>query len=263
MARVRSPNYPYFSLPAAIEAVRKIYAKEHTHKADPLVMAKALGYGGMNGASMGQLSALKKYGLLEEHGKELKVSSDALMILVDPKDSVERAKAIVRAAFAPQLFVDLQAQYGTAVPSDENMRSFLLKRGFAPNTVDAPIRTYRETVEFAMPSKALYDRGVVDAGKANSEQPPPLPPSDPPEAGTSGEQRQPRKDADEVAMRQDIFSVDEGSVTIEWPASLSEDSLQDIKDWFIILERKIARSLAKSAIVKPENDDTTGNEDLT
>ena len=83
MARVRSPNYPSLSLPSAIDAARKIYDKEHTHKADPEVMAKALGYSGMNGASATALSALKKYGLLLDEGKQLKISADALTILVD------------------------------------------------------------------------------------------------------------------------------------------------------------------------------------
>jgi hypothetical protein len=43
-------------------------------------------------------------------------------------------------------------------------------------------------------------------------------------------------------MREDIFSLAEGQVKIQWPTPLSQESIQDLKDWLKILERKIARS---------------------
>ena len=43
-------------------------------------------------------------------------------------------------------------------------------------------------------------------------------------------------------MRQDVFSVTEGDVVLSWPASLSADSIQEVKDWLKIAERKIVRS---------------------
>lgn len=45
------------------------------------------------------------------------------------------------------------------------------------------------------------------------------------------------------ATLQDVFSSSEGSVTVEWPASISPDFFQDVKDWLKILERKIGRSV--------------------
>jgi hypothetical protein len=146
MARVRSPNYPAFSLPEAIERVAKIHKVEQTTKAAPLVVVKAMGYTGLNGASLSAISALKKYGLLEEAGDNWRVSSDAMTILFDPKNSPSRAEAIRRAAFAPVLFAKLQKHYGAEVPSDENVRAFLLKDGFSISSVDQAIRAYRETM---------------------------------------------------------------------------------------------------------------------
>lgn len=242
MGRIRSPNYPSMSLPASIEAARKIYDKEHTHKADPAVMAKALGYGGMNGASATALSALKKYGLLLDEGKQLKISPEALTILVDPKDSTERAKLIVAAAFSPNLFSELKEQYGETVPSDENMRAYLLKRGFSPSTVDAPIRAYRETIELVSEIKKLYNEDAnedvrPDAGSSSEPQANPSTANrvNPPQRSTTGN----------PSMRQDVFSIEEGAVTIEWPAALSVDSLKDIEDWLTIVKRKISRSVQK------------------
>lgn len=242
MARVRSPNYPAVSLPEAIERARKVYEKEHTHKAPPEVVAKALGYSGLNGASLSLISALKKYGLLEEVGKDLKVSHQGLTILVDPKDSVERAKLIRQAAFAPALFSELQGQYGESVPSDENLRSYLLKRGFAQSAVDFPIRAYRETIalvsdlpkednasvpecneETQMHSSA--DRIANEVGK------------------TSGMRIQPIADTPATGSRRDVFSLDEGRVILEWPESMSAESYEDFQAWVEIQLRKIKRSI--------------------
>jgi len=146
MANARSPNYPAIGLQSAIDRAAKIYEKEHTHKAPSDVVAKALGYQGLNGKSLTVLSALKKYGLLEDIGKELKISQDALIILVEPQSSLERAAAIRRAAFAPVLFDEIRKNYGETIPSDENLRAFLLRKGFLSSAVDAPIRAYRETI---------------------------------------------------------------------------------------------------------------------
>ena len=47
-------------------------------------------------------------------------------------------------------------------------------------------------------------------------------------------------------MRQDIFSLAEGTVSIQWPTPLSAESIEDLKDWLKIVERKIARSVASA-----------------
>jgi hypothetical protein len=161
MARVRSPNYPTLSLPESIERIRKVFAKEHRHKASPEVVAKAIGYTGLNGASVSAISALKKYGLLDEVGSDLQLSSTAMSILVDVPGSKERAEAITKAAFTPVLFQELKKQYGETLPSDDNVRSFLLKRGFAPSSVDAPIKHYRDTIKLVREANEIY----TDASK--------------------------------------------------------------------------------------------------
>jgi hypothetical protein len=130
------------------------------------VIAKALGYAGVNGSSLGIMSALKKYGLLEEVGKDWKVSQDALTILVDPPDSEGRAEAIRKAALAPALFATLFEEFGEQPPSDENLRAFLLKRNFAQSAVDTPIRSYRETLDFVSKLPGAYNQPMERATPA-------------------------------------------------------------------------------------------------
>lgn len=238
MAKVRSPNYPAISLPKAIELAGKIYHREHTHKTAPEVVAKAIGYSGLNGASLSAISALKKFGLLEEVGKELKISTDALTILVDPKDSAARIEAIKRAAFSPVLFSEFQKQYGETLPSDEALRAFLLKKGFAPNTVDAPIRSYRETVALVTDVSSGYTEPVTsETAEAKMEQ-----------AQADGAKVLPPAPQ---GIKQDVFSLDEGQAVIQWPANMSEESFADFKEWLKLLEKKIGRAYKKTREAGP------------
>jgi hypothetical protein len=46
-----------------------------------------------------------------------------------------------------------------------------------------------------------------------------------------------------AGVRQDVFSLTEGPVTIQWPATLSPESFQDLADWLDIVKRKIGRSV--------------------
>lgn len=148
-AITRSPNYPTVSLGEAITRIRAIYQKEHTHAAEREVLAKALGYGGLNGASATVLSALGKYGLLEptKDGR-FKVSELGLDLILHRKGDPEYTAAIRRAAFLPTLFKDLHDMYGGTLPSEHNFRAYLVKKGFNPKTVDGVIRSYRDTLEF-------------------------------------------------------------------------------------------------------------------
>lgn len=234
MARVRSPNYPIISLPEAIDRVRKVYDKEHLHKASPEVVCKAMGYNGANGSSLGILSALKKYLLLEEVGKDLKVSQDALTILVDPPSSSVRAAMVRKTALAPALFAALHEEFGELPPSDENLRAYLLKRGFAQSAVDTPIRTYRETLEFVSRLGAPYNtqetKEVDETGESMEV------------AADRGQQAAVRLDAPPLTgVKRDVWDLDEGRVVLERPANLGPDSLEYLEAWLTLLLRKIKK----------------------
>jgi len=158
----RSPNYPAISLQKAIDLARKVYASNHLHKATSDVVARAMGYGSLNGGSLTAISALKKYGLLEDEGKELRITKDALTVLVEPAASAERARTIVKLASTPDLFAELQEAYPGSTPNEEILRAWLLRKGFLQGTVDLPIRAYRETMELVGTQKALYTQPQQD-----------------------------------------------------------------------------------------------------
>jgi hypothetical protein len=156
----RSPRYPSVGLGEAIERIRTLYEKEHHHKTDKEVVAKDLGYAGLNGASLGMIASLKQYGLLESVGDGLRVSDDAVTISELPIDSQERLEAIQRVAFAPKIFTELYGHFGDKLPSDENLRLYLVKKGFNSNAADIVIRTFHDTISLVKEEAQGYNAAV-------------------------------------------------------------------------------------------------------
>lgn len=169
--RLRSPNYPALSLPEAIEKVNGLYRTLHNHGAPREMIAKALGYAGLNGASATAVSALHKYGLLERDGEEIRVSERARRILTPLSDD-ERALAIREAAFMPPLFAELAEKFPGRVPNDDLLKNYLSRKGFAPGALSAVVLAYRETSEMVASQAGPY----VAAETATDEaQPMPVP----------------------------------------------------------------------------------------
>jgi hypothetical protein len=155
--KTRSPRYPQLSLREAIAKVKMVYEKEHTHKADRAVIATDMGYAGLNGASAAVIASLRQYGLLERSGDAMRVSEDATTILELPPGDSERSTALERVAFAPQLFAELNGAFGSKLPSDENLRLYLVKSGFNRNAANNLIRTYRDTLSLVKDEAGGYD----------------------------------------------------------------------------------------------------------
>jgi len=146
-------------LPNAIDAARKLSSKIGRHAAAREAIAKTLGYGGLNGASIGAISALVKYGLLEKSGEDLKLSERA-MKLIAAQSVEEHTEALWDAARAPVLFAELVEQYKGDLPSDEVIRAYLKRKGFADSALPLVIQSFRETMEFVTLEGKGYD-GVV------------------------------------------------------------------------------------------------------
>lgn len=175
MARVRSPNYPAFSLPEAIARVKLIHTQEQHLAAPKEVIAKHLGYGGMNGASIKALSAIMKYGLLEEiSGDKIRVSPLAISILYPAKPE-EKASAIREAAFKPPLFTEIFSEWDGAQPSDQNLKSWLIRRQFGADALDRVIQSYRETMELVTRESGAYPPPTAGADAPGEEQTPMTP----------------------------------------------------------------------------------------
>ena len=145
MAKVRSPNYPAVGLGEAVEFTRKVWGEAHQTAIADDVAIKAMGYS-VHGKSRTLLSAVKKYGLLEETAGGSRVSGLAMRIL-HPKSDDERLSALREAAREPELFAELAASHVQA--SDNVLRSHLLREGFSQGGAEQAAAAFRETVETA------------------------------------------------------------------------------------------------------------------
>ncbi len=165
MARVRSPNYPNISLPAAIDRVRKVHSLENQNEVDRESFVKILGYSSMSGPASKALSSLNKYGLITKAGTgEVKVSDLAMDIMYG--EAGQKEDAIEKAANTPSLFAEINAKWPEHPPSNENLRSYLARRGFSLKVLDQVIGAYRETMSLVSDESAGYDSEPITQGSA-------------------------------------------------------------------------------------------------
>lgn len=147
MSKVRSPRYPQIGLKEAIDRVRAVYEADHTNTIPKEVVAQHMGYRSLNGASLGIVSAVSKYGLLEGGAAGMKVTDRALAILAGEPGNSDRSDAIRDAARQPDLFKEIFELYPQGV-SDQSLKSFLLARKkFLPAAAEVAIRAFRSTEE--------------------------------------------------------------------------------------------------------------------
>ena len=148
MSRLRSPNYPALSLPDAVEKVRDVFKAQQTTPEPREVVMNHMGYSGSSGRALKALSALIKYGLLEEAGdQELRVSDRAVAILFpDPDNPESKSQALLDAASEPRLFSDIFMRWDTR-PSESSLKAFLIRNGFNANALDNVARAFYETFD--------------------------------------------------------------------------------------------------------------------
>jgi hypothetical protein len=274
----RSPAYPAITLQKAVERARSFYQHEKRNSANAAVALSHWNYSATSGNGRTTLAAMLAFGLMKDEGanekRQVRLSDLAFRIILDDRpQSQERDAALKEAALMPKIYKELLAKFPRLEVSDANLKHFLLvEKKFNDNAVKDFIADLRATVSFAKlavsPDNDDKPPGAGEVGP-EPEVPPPAPPapSVPPEAppASSGAPAPLNKG---VRMRQDVFTLSEGDVTIQWPEQLSQESFEDFADWLRILERKIKRSVQAPEPAKPPRrqidlgDDRQGEEDL-
>jgi hypothetical protein len=155
-SRHRSPNYPAIGLPEAVDRVGRLYAADRKAGAPLETALKHMGFSGRHGKSMMVVSALKKYGLVEDVAGRIVPTQRAVEILVLPKDDPRRLQALREAALSPEINRELFDKFqDDGFPSDETLASELVAyRGFNPAVVENFVRDFKTTIDFA----SLTDR---------------------------------------------------------------------------------------------------------
>jgi hypothetical protein len=174
-AKHRSPNYPAVGLGEGIRLVRALYDKAKRTSVPETVAATAMGYKGLTGTTRGHLSALRKYGLIEDEPTGgVRVSELGMRILMNPEGSQDRQAAVAEAAGKPEIFREIAQSHGEA--ADDVLRPYLvLKRGFSEVGAEQFIRSFRDTLALAGRLESGYDPGMAN----DSTTPTPTPVANP------------------------------------------------------------------------------------
>lgn len=250
MTRKRSPAHPIVGLDEAVEMASRLYRADRDHPVDREVAAKNLGYAGLTGRSMGILSTLRQYGLIDvEEDGQIAVSKLAVEALF-PESEEEKLSTLRLAAVKPKVFSEVLQRYSGDMPSEANLTSFLVREGYFESAAATVVKTFRSTYEFARldedQEKAPCQDGVTEDPLSREGKNPDGPKL---ESSLSTQVDQERGQGT-TAVRQDVFTTDEGDIAVTWPTALSEETYQDIEDWIEILLRKMKR--ASSASRKPD-----------
>lgn len=146
MSKQRSPNYPGIGLPDAVTALQAIWGKEKRTAVVPDTVAVALGYKALCGPARVKLSALKKYGLLQERAGKLCVSELGMRVLHG--QAGDRLVALREAAQQVELFRLLAETHADA--SRDALKSYLLlEEDFSPDGAEKFIEAFLATKELA------------------------------------------------------------------------------------------------------------------
>lgn len=278
----RGPGYPFISLEQSVVLAKGLYDYSKRTPANlNAVLQEKWAYSPTSSSAVKMVAALKYFGLVElqtnGNSETIKITDRAYRILVDSSDSPERRQAMRDACLAPKAYKMCWDKWGVDLPP--SMRSTLIfDEGFIDSTVDSFLMNYRKSLHFAglldddanvKQNDAAHtndkdeDFGVEvqSGGAASTQQMPSFTQAAPQPQHQIKVDPQSRVDAmppKGLGMRQEVFTVTEGDVTIQWPERLSADSLQDFKDWLRILERKITRSALppQSSTPASDNDQT-------
>lgn len=148
--RIRSPGYPSIGLERAVSFAVKFYRKERREPVNRKVAATAFGYGMESQVGQRAVSALMKYGLLDKHKQDVRLTERALDIVLaqDPSDE-KRLAALREAIRAPSIHRELLDRWDR-LPSDDSIRYYLLReRGFNEQAVDSFISQLRNSIAYA------------------------------------------------------------------------------------------------------------------
>jgi hypothetical protein len=167
--RHRSPSYPTVGLQEALERTKKFYGIDGKAGAPIATAVKHIGFASAHGQALSVLSALKKYGLLEDKSGRVVPTQRAIELLNLPDQDPRRVEALRQAALAPAIYRELIQQYReTGLPSDETLKAELVTyKNFNPNSVDDFIRFFKSTLEFA----GLSDLSVIESDPEMQSQP--------------------------------------------------------------------------------------------
>ena len=169
MSRIRSPGYPGISLPQAIVLAAKLFEKNRHNPIDREAAVKDMGYNTLTGQTTKLLSDLGHFGLVERAGKGgVRVASITARIL-HPHNPQEKTEALQEAAYTPSLFAEIKDQWPDGYVSENSLRAYLIRRGFASSALQSALKAYADTYALLQQEDATEShRQAAVAGESST-----------------------------------------------------------------------------------------------
>lgn len=184
--RKRSPTYPYLNLGEAVEILEH-FVQQHRFTKVPLHIAlKEAGYSITSGSGARVTASLTAFGLFEIEGtrdnRRIWPSRIGQAIAWEnPNDPSERLRAIQEAALKPEMHQWMYTHYSLdrePLPQPNVLQYDLkMQLGFQDKAVDAFIKEFKETYEYAALGNPTYlTEEVLEVPQIPNSEPPAVSP---------------------------------------------------------------------------------------
>jgi hypothetical protein len=242
--RDRSPAFPVVPLEAAIGKLTEFEAHFKRTAARPEKVGEAWNI--KTKAYVDRIAAaLRYFGLLEYQGtgkeRGIIVSEEGRKYLRAHQDETKQ-EVIKAAALRPKQIAKFWSEWGRDRPADAACMDLLIqKHGFSDSGARDFLKVYDATIAYAK----LSDSDKVPSGSHEDDDELGKPPMQQVAPET------PVKPHATPVTRQmtmhEKFALDEGEVSLSFPAELSEESLKDLEDRFEIILRGAKRRAAAAS----------------
>jgi hypothetical protein len=257
--RTRSPAYPFIDLKEAIVYAKQAYEEEDRHSFTPEVAATHWGYKATSSAVSQVISALKQFGLLvEEPGnstRRLRFSPLGLDLMVlEDETAAQWPQLLKSAALNPKIHREIWEKYGGKLPSDQNLKMYLLREREVPfnkDQVDKFISQMRATIGFANLTES--DKMSPADDDAEAKQAVAQPGFAKQIVRMRDQQKSPeqqRRPQMPSGTKEDVFNLGEGPVVLQYPETMSPESFEDFESWLKLVIRKAKRGVQADEAVR-------------
>lgn len=166
--RVRSPNYPNYSLKECMAFLEKLYAKYGTSEVHVDDAIKQMGHSPTSSTAGRVLASMFSFGLLESRGakdsKFVRLSRLAQEILLDEDGSPERLNVLKQAALNDDSMQEIWNKWGANIPHEDSIKKSLqLEMNYSPEGAKRFASVIAETYDFAQLSNASSDDEEAEA----------------------------------------------------------------------------------------------------
>jgi hypothetical protein len=233
-------RFPFINLEKAIARAQELFNADQKGREMSIGAAFAVwGYSEKSSGGFQTIAALKMYHLLKDSSsgdsRKVALSEAALRYFRDERDE-EKKKLARDFALGPKLIQALWQTWHATPPADTVARSHLkAERGLNDQGARSLLAIYKENLAFA----DLKADDKLPVAEDEQEEPKM-------EQAHTGPRSSPTPTVARVTM-EEVFNLDEGPVTLKFPATLSEDSYQDLEDRLEIVMRMLKRRVVKPA----------------